>query len=545
MSEKSVSSDKHNLLYVKNLNIAFANSGTDGSDKPIVHDINFTIIKGKTTALIGASGSGKSTIALAIPSLLPSHVRISGDIVFSGKNLREISEKSLRQIRGSKISMVFQEPMAALNPLHTIKKQIAEAIRVHQTLTSAEVYEKSILLLEKMEIDNPKKRLEAYPHQLSGGQRQRVLMAFALANSPELLIADEPTTALDVTTQKKILDLLMRLQEETGMSILLITHDIGVVRHIAHDVCPIDKGTISEQTAVSELFSRPEWSVLARSSRASVEKNKETTQDWNAEKQKKSLLSVQDFSVNFRIAGKSTLRRREYFKAVHNVSFSLGFGETLGIVGESGSGKTTLGLAIMKLIPSSSGSVCFDGHQIQDVSQSELRRIRAGMQIIFQDPFGSLSPRMSVQQIIAEGLRVHNRISHEEQNHLILEVLKDVGLDGDVANRYPHEFSGGQRQRIAIARAIVLRPKLVVLDEPTSALDITVQNQILDLLINLQEKYRLSYIFVSHDMHVVRSMAHRIMVMRHGEVVEMGNAEDIFSAPQHDYTKLLIRSVLQ
>jgi microcin C transport system ATP-binding protein len=416
---------------------------------------------------------------------------------------------------------------------------------VHQTLTSAEVYEKSILLLEKMEIDNPKKRLEAYPHQLSGGQRQRVLMAFALANSPELLIADEPTTALDVTTQKKILDLLMRLQEETGMSILLITHDIGVVRHIAHDVCPIDKGTISEQTAVSELFSRPEWSVLARSSRASVEKNKETTQDWNAEKQKKSLLSVQDFSVNFRIAGKSTLRRREYFKAVHNVSFSLGFGETLGIVGESGSGKTTLGLAIMKLIPSSSGSVCFDGHQIQDVSQSELRRIRAGMQIIFQDPFGSLSPRMSVQQIIAEGLRVHNRISHEEQNHLILEVLKDVGLDGDVANRYPHEFSGGQRQRIAIARAIVLRPKLVVLDEPTSALDITVQNQILDLLINLQEKYRLSYIFVSHDMHVVRSMAHRIMVMRHGEVVEMGNAEDIFSAPQHDYTKLLIRSVLQ
>jgi microcin C transport system ATP-binding protein len=521
------------LLEIRDLQVAFSQGG---APQTVVHGVSFDICRGETLALVGESGSGKSVTAHSILRLLPaSSSHPGGSVRYAGEDLLKLPERRLRAIRGNRIAMVFQEPMTSLNPLHTVEKQIAEVLALHKGLTGAAARARVLELLELVGIPEPAKRLRSYPHELSGGQRQRVMIAMALANEPEILIADEPTTALDVTVQLKILELLKELQARLGMALLLITHDLNLVRRIAQRVCVMQHGRIVEQAECAKLFAAPEHpytrELLGADPRGEPADNPPGP----------PLLEVDDLRVWFPIR-KGLLRRTiDHVKAVDGVNFSLPQGQTLGIVGESGSGKSTLGLAILRLI-ASRGAIRFAGQTIDGLDQQAVRPLRRQMQVVFQDPFGSLSPRMSVSQIIGEGLEIHGIGTAEERERAIIEVLDEVGLDPATRHRYPHEFSGGQRQRIAIARALVLKPQLILLDEPTSALDRTVQRQVVELLRNLQHKYNLTYLFISHDLAVVRALSHQLMVVRHGKVVEQGEAGAIFHAPQHPYTQQLLEA---
>jgi len=523
-----------NLIEIRDLAVEFSHGE---SRQRVVEGVSFDIRKGETLALVGESGSGKSVTAHSILRLLPyplaSHP--AGQILFHGEDLLHADEKRMRAIRGNRIAMVFQEPMTSLNPLHTVGKQINEVLSIHKGLRGRAASARTLELLELVGIPNARERFRAYPHELSGGQRQRVMIAMALANEPELLIADEPTTALDVTVQLKILELLKDLQARLGMSLLLISHDLNLVRRVAHRACVMQRGRVVEQASCEQLFRAPQHPYTQELLAAEPSGGPVDVE------QRPPLLEVNDLRVWFPIK-KGVMRRTvDHVKAVDGVSFSLPKGQTLGIVGESGSGKSTLGLAILRLI-GSRGEIRFQGHELSSLSQRDVRPLRRQMQVVFQDPFGSLSPRMSVGQIIGEGLRIHRIGTAKEQEAAIIEALVEVGLDPDTRHRYPHEFSGGQRQRIAIARALVLKPALILLDEPTSALDRTVQRQVVELLRSLQQKYDLTYLFISHDLAVVRALSHQMMVVKQGQVVEQGVAGEIFAAPQHPYTQQLLES---
>ncbi len=521
------------LLTVKNLSIAFQQ---DGKINQAVRDVSFSVDRGETVALVGESGSGKSVTALSTVSLL-GNAQVEGSVTYDGQEMIGASDAELRRVRGNDISFIFQEPMTSLNPLHTIRKQLAESLLLHQGLTDADADARIIDLLTRVGIRDPETRLGAYPHQLSGGQRQRVMIAIALANKPDILIADEPTTALDVTIQSQILDLLAELKSSEGMGLLFITHDLSIVRRIADRVCVMQHGQIVETGPTAELFANPQHPYTQMLLAAEPKGRPDPISD-----QAPEVVKTDQLRVWFPIQRGLLRRTVGHVKAVNDASFSVRAGETLGIVGESGSGKTTLALAIMRLI-ASQGGITFRGDNIRDWSTRELRHLRKDMQIVFQDPFGSLSPRMSCYQIIAEGLSIHQIEPGRDPRELVRAIMIETGLDPATMDRYPHEFSGGQRQRIAIARAMVLRPKLLVLDEPTSALDMTVQVQIVDLLRDLQRKYGLTYLFISHDLNVVRAMSHKVIVMKQGDIVELGQADDVFGNPQQPYTQELLAAV--
>ena len=522
------------LLSVRDLSVAF-NQG--GKTSLAVDHISFDIARGEVVALVGESGSGKSVSANSILKLLPypaaSHP--SGQILFKGQDLLAAGDEALRKVRGNDITMIFQEPMTSLNPLHTIEQQIAEILALHQKIDGAAARTRTLELLNQVGIREPEKRLKAYPHELSGGQRQRVMIAMALANRPELLIADEPTTALDVTVQAQILELLAKLKTEHGMSMLFITHDLDIVRKFADRVCVMTKGKIVEAGPVEDIFENPQHDYT-RHLLASEPKGEPPAADAS----KPVIMEGEHIKVWFPIKSGFLRRVVDHVKAVDDVSVKLRAGQTLGIVGESGSGKTTLGLALTRLI-SSEGRIAFVGSDIQQYSFKSMRPLRRHMQIVFQDPYGSLSPRMSIADIVAEGLAVHEpSLTAEGRDRRVAEALEEVGLDPATRWRYPHEFSGGQRQRIAIARAMVLKPRFVMLDEPTSALDKSVQAQVVDLLRDLQAKHDLAYLFISHDLKVVKALANDIVVMRAGKVVEQGPAAGLFEAPQDPYTQKLL-----
>ena len=519
------------ILQVKNLCVSFRQ---DGEVNQAVKGVSFSVGRGETVALVGESGSGKSVSALSTVSLLGDSAIVEGSVTYDGVEMVGADEKHLMQVRGNDISFIFQEPMTSLNPLHTIEKQLAESLALHQGLQGQAARDRVLGLLQKVGIRDAESRLNAYPHQLSGGQRQRVMIAMALANKPEVLIADEPTTALDVTIQAQILELLAELKKSEGMGLLFITHDLNVVRRIADRVCVMKDGEIVEEGPAAEVFDNPQHAYTQKLLAAEPSGIPEPVAPEAAE-----LISTQDLKIWFPIQKGLLKRTVGHVKAVNPTSISVRAGETLGIVGESGSGKTTLALAIMRLI-ASQGEVRFRGDDLRQWSTRELRNLRKDMQIVFQDPFGSLSPRMTCAQIIAEGLAIHKIDQHRAPRELVAEVMAEVGLDPATMDRYPHEFSGGQRQRIAIARAMVLRPKLVVLDEPTSALDMTVQVQIVELLRDLQKRYGLTYLFISHDLNVVRAMSHQVVVMKQGDIVEAGAAEALFENPQMDYTRQLL-----
>ncbi|WP_092396101.1 ABC transporter ATP-binding protein [Pseudomonas sp. NFACC39-1] len=515
-----------NLIEIRDLSVAF-------NEQTVVRNLCLDIRPGECLALVGESGSGKSVTAHSILQLLPqtgSHT--TGSIRYRGQELVGAEARVLRELRGDRIAMIFQEPMTSLNPLHSVEKQIGETLMLHKGLGGKAARQRILELLALVGIQKPTERLKAYPHQLSGGQRQRVIIAMALACEPELLIADEPTTALDVTVQRKILLLLKSLQQRLGMSLLLISHDLNLVRSIAQRVCVMKAGEIVEQAPCETLFSAPKHPYSCELLRAEPE-GEALPRD-----EREEVLQVQDLRVSFALGG-GLFQRKEYLRAVDGISLDVQRGKTLGIVGESGSGKSTLGQAILRLIESE-GSIRFQGQALDQLSQKDLRPWRKQMQVVFQDPFGSLSPRMSVQQIISEGLEIHNSSSSEQCEAQVIKALKEVGLDPQSRHRYPHEFSGGQRQRIAIARALVLKPALILLDEPTSALDRTVQKQVVALLRHLQEKYDLTYLFISHDLAVVRALAHDMIVIKDGKVVERGACRDVFDSPQHPYTKELL-----
>ena len=522
------------LLSVRDLSVAFAQGGRVST---AVDHVSFDIAKGETVALVGESGSGKSVTALSVLKLLPypaaSHP--SGQIQFEGKDLLSLDERQLRKVRGNRVGMIFQEPMTSLNPLHTIAQQVGEVLKLHQGMGERQATERTLALLEEVGIRDPAKRLDAYPHQLSGGQRQRVMIAMALANEPDLLIADEPTTALDVTVQAQILELLDALKERKGMSMLFITHDLGIVRKIADRVCVMTHGKIVEAGPTKEIFDRPRHEYT-RHLLASEPKGRPPSSDAAAPE----VMTGEQIKVWFPIKKGFFRKTVDHVKAVDGIDLTVRAGQTLGVVGESGSGKTTLGLALSRMI-SSEGRIRFGGAEIDKLSFNDMRPKRREMQIVFQDPFGSLSPRMSVSEIIQEGLLIHEaKLSAAEREARVVAVLEEVGLDPSTRHRYPHEFSGGQRQRIAIARAMVLKPKFVMLDEPTSALDMSVQAQVVDLLRDLQARHRLAYLFISHDLKVIRALANEVIVMRNGKVVEYGSSEQIFERPQTDYTRALI-----
>jgi microcin C transport system ATP-binding protein len=526
------------LLSVRDLSVTFH---TPGGVVEAVRNVSFDIDRGETMALVGESGSGKSVTALSILQLLPYPVarHPSGSIRFQGQELVGAPEPVLRRVRGDRIAMVFQEPMTSLNPLHTIEKQVNEVLLVHKALGRAAARARTLELLHLVGLPEAERRLDAYPHQLSGGQRQRVMIAMALANEPDLLIADEPTTALDVTIQAQILTLLRDLQAKFGMALLLITHDLGVVRKMAGRVCVMTEGQIVESGPTADVFDRPRHPytmrlLAAEPKGAPVE----------AAPGAPVILAAQDVRVWFPVKRGLLRRTVDHIKAVDGVSLSVHEGQTLGVVGESGAGKTTLGLALLRLI-SSRGPIQFQGREIQGLSSKTLRPLRREMQIVFQDPFGSLSPRLSVGQIVEEGLRAHRIGTRGERVAMIERALREVGLDPDARDRYPHEFSGGQRQRIAVARAIVLEPCLIILDEPTSALDMSVQAQIVDLLRELQVRHRLAYVFISHDLRVVRALADEIVVMREGRIVEQGRTAEIFAHPREPYTKALLAAAFE
>jgi len=522
------------LLSVRDLSVAF----TQGGEESLAVDrVSFDIERGKTLALVGESGSGKSVSALSVLKLLPyppaSHP--SGEILFNGRDLLAADETELRKVRGNKITMIFQEPMTSLNPLHTIEDQIAEILSLHRGMGRTQARARTLELLHEVGIREPEKRLNAYPHQLSGGQRQRVMIAMALANEPELLIADEPTTALDVTVQAQILELLDDLKKKNGMSMLFITHDLGIVRRIADTVCVMTNGRIVERGPTSGIFDAPQH-AYTRHLLAAEPKGTPPAADPSAE----TVMKGDAIKVWFPIKRGFFRKTVDHVKAVDGIDIDVRAGETVGVVGESGSGKTTLGLALTRMI-SSQGAIDFRGEDISHLTFQGMRPLRSEIQIVFQDPFGSLSPRMSATEIIQEGLRIHEpKLTADEREARVISVMKEVGLDPASRNRYPHEFSGGQRQRIAIARAVVLKPRFIMLDEPTSALDMSVQAQVVDLLRDLQRRHTLAYLFISHDLKVVRALANKVIVMRNGKVVEAGAAEQIFERPQTDYTRALI-----
>ena len=519
------------ILSVKDLNISFLQ---DGLNFEAVNDLSFQVNKGETVALVGESGSGKSVTALSTAALLGKAASVNGLITIDGNSIDPKDERALQRLRGNKVSFIFQEPMTSLNPLHTVERQLSETISLHQNLNKEELRENCINLLEKVGIRDIKFRLNAFPHQLSGGQRQRVMIAMAIANRPKILIADEPTTALDVTIQAQILNLLADLKKEFGMSMLFITHDLNIVRQIADRVCVMNAGKIVEQGVTGNVFEKPKHEYTKKLLKAvSVSGPKPISS------KSKVILRCEDIKVWFPIYRGFLKRTVGHIKALNAATFNVRIGETLGIVGESGSGKSTIASALMRLIESE-GNINFDSKNIGSLKTRQLRRIRSDMQIVFQDPFGSLSPRMTCAQIIAEGLEVHQSASFDDTQLLVDDVMQEVGLDPTFKHRYPHEFSGGQRQRIAIARAMVLKPKMVILDEPTSALDRTVQFQIVNLLKHLQEKYGLAYIFISHDLAVIRAMSHRVIVMKQGDIVESGCTEQIFRDPKESYTRNLL-----
>ncbi|WKL19943.1 ABC transporter ATP-binding protein [Agrobacterium tumefaciens] len=522
------------LLSVRDLSVAFHQGGATSI---AVDQVSFDLMPGEVVALVGESGSGKSVTANSILKLLPypaaSHP--SGKILFDGKDMLTLPERALRAVRGNDITMIFQEPMTSLNPLHTIERQIGEILELHQAITGAEARARTLELLLQVGIREPEKRLKAYPHELSGGQRQRVMIAMALANRPKLLIADEPTTALDVTVQAQILELLSDLKTRHGMSMLFITHDLGIVRKFADRVCVMTKGKIVETGTVEQVFTDPQH-AYTRHLLAAEPKGEPPLSDTS----KPVVMQGDDIKVWFPI--KAGLMRRvvDHVKAVDGIDITLRAGQTVGVVGESGSGKTTLGLALSRLI-ASEGRISFIGQSIDSYSYEMMKPLRNRLQVVFQDPYGSLSPRMSVGEIVAEGLKVHERqLSADERDTRVAQALDEVGLDPATRWRYPHEFSGGQRQRIAIARAMVLKPRFVMLDEPTSALDMSVQAQVVDLLRDLQAKHELAYLFISHDLKVVKALANDVIVMRNGKVVESGPAAEIFADPQQEYTRALL-----
>jgi microcin C transport system ATP-binding protein len=520
-------------LSVRDLSIAFRSGGRDNL---AVDRISFDIVKGECLALVGESGSGKSATALSILRLLPyptAH-HPSGSIHFHGRDLLKLSEREMRQVRGDEITIVFQEPMTSLNPLHTIEKQIGEILLLHRGLTGKPARERTIEVLTQVGIPDPQTRLKAYPHQLSGGQRQRVMIAMALANEPDLLIADEPTTALDVTVQAQIIALLKDIQSRLHMSLLFITHDLGIVSKVAQRVCVMKDGKIVEHGPVERVFSSPEHPYTKALMEAEPRPDPAPPQP-----DAPVLLKTDQLKVWFPITRGLMRKTVGHVKACDGLTVELRKGETLGVVGESGSGKSTLGRAILRLI-SSEGLIAFMGSDLQGLTFKEMRPHRRDMQIVFQDPYGSLSPRMSIADIIKEGLKVHQPDkSNSQRDESVIQVLRDVGLDPEMRFRFPHEFSGGQRQRIAVARALVLEPSFIVLDEPTSALDMVIQAQMVDLLRDLQKRHNLTYLFISHDLRVVAALASRLLVMRHGLVVEAGEAAELFRNPKTDYTRAL------
>ena len=527
-----------NLVQIKKLSVGFQSHRKKSN---VVKSISFEIPKGKTVALVGESGSGKTVTALSILKLLPypSAFHDSGEIIYNNNDLLKSKQNEIQKIRGKKISAIFQEPMTSLNPLHTVEKQINEILMIHSSISYSEATKKTKKLLYKVGLEKIAERIKAYPHELSGGQRQRVMIAMSIANNPDLLIADEPTTSLDVTIQSQILDLIKKLQQKMNMSILFISHDLAVVKKIADYVCIMKDGEIVEKNSKVNIFSNPQHNYTKILIASQVKKKNIVNNNDDL------ILQINKLKVWYPIKKGIFRRTIDYVKAVDSLNFHLGLRQTLGIVGESGSGKTSLVLAILRLI-SSNGEIIFNNKNIQNINNKRMKILRKEMQIVFQDPFSSLSPRMTIEEIISEGLDIHEKkITKDEKQNKIREIVKEVGLNyEEIRERFPHEFSGGQRQRISIARALILKPKLLILDEPTSALDVSIQNQILDLLNNLQEKYNLSYIFISHDMKVIKSMSDYIIVLKNGKIIEEGKTKDIFNSPKNPYTEELLTSVI-
>ncbi|MDF1630401.1 MAG: dipeptide ABC transporter ATP-binding protein [Alcanivoracaceae bacterium] len=516
-------------LAINHLSINFP-----GQDAPAVDDVSIALQAGRMLALVGESGSGKSLTALSVPQLLPpqAHYQVES-ILLDGEDISRASTLRLRALRGHRIGIIFQEPLSALNPLHTVARQLAESLQIHQPLSDQQARQRSLELLQRVQLPEPEIMLGRYPHQLSGGQRQRVMIAIALANNPSVLIADEPTTALDVTVQQGILDLLKELQRDMNLAVLLITHDLGVVARYAEDMAVMNRGKIVESGVTREVLAAPQHPYTRQLLSSEPHGTAPST---NTDKP----LHLQGKDVCVWFKQKRSWGRHDWFHAVDNVDFSVRQGETLGIVGESGSGKSTLALAILRLLDSR-GSVQLGATKLNELRSRALTPLRKRMQVVFQDPWATLNPRMTIGQIIAEGLTVHAReMGRSERDQRVADILQEVGLDPLARHRYPHEFSGGQRQRIAIARALILRPELLILDEPTSALDRSIQHQVLELLRDLQRRYNLSYVFISHDLKVVRSISHHLIVMRHGHVVESGPTEQVFASPSQDYTRMLL-----
>lgn len=527
------------MLQVKNLSVEFH---VAGSVTQAVSSVSFDIPQGKTVALVGESGSGKSVTALSILRLLPYPMarHATGQILWQGQDILKMQEDHIRKLRGNQIAMIFQEPMTALNPLHTLEQQISEVLLLHKAFNRDQVRARVAELLDLVELEGLKDRLDAYPHQLSGGQRQRVMIAMALANEPKLLIADEPTTALDVTVQKEILELLKQLQVKMNMSMLLISHDLGVVRHMAHHLGVMHQGKLIEWQATESIFNQPQQDYTKK-----LLGSKPSGRAKPLLQSAQKVIECDAVSVTFqRPSGFLSLAKKEPVKAVDAVSLHVNQGETLGIVGESGSGKTTLGLALLRLT-ASKGRIVYSGSDLNALSQTDMRRLRKELQIVFQDPFASLSPRLSAGDIIAEGLAVHEpKLSAQQRDEKVIQAMHSVQLDPEMRHRYPHEFSGGQRQRIALARALILNPSVLVLDEPTSALDVSVQAQIVTLLQTLQQQTGITMIFISHDLRVVRALAHRVMVMQAGRVVEVNDTDVLFDSPQQAYTRKLLSAMV-
>jgi len=531
---------KEKILEIDNLAVSFYNF--DKEEVNVVHDVSFDLLKGETLAIVGESGSGKSITAFSILGLLPKRTSFhpSGSIKYIGDELIGMPDREIRKIRGNKISMIFQEPMTSLNPLHNIGKQLHEAISLHQVLKPKQMKEKIDHLLSIVQLDLLKDRLNAYPHELSGGQRQRIMIAMALANEPDILIADEPTTALDVTVQASILQIIKDLQNKMDMSVILITHDLTIVENIADRVVVMHQGTVVENGDVKDIFTNPQDDYTKELISSAPSGDPVDLGD----KEYKDLLTINNIKVHFPIKKGLFNKTVDYVKAVDDIDLCLKRSHTLGIVGESGSGKSTLAYAILRLI-SSQGKINFDGRSIDDLKEHDFRQIRKKIQIVFQDPFASLNPRMTIEQIISEGLVVHHKnLSKEEIRNHVDESLRQLSLDTDIKSRYPHEFSGGQRQRICIARALILKPELIIFDEPTSALDITNQSQIIDMMKELQKEHGLSYIFISHDLRVIKAISHDIIVMKNGKIIEKGTNNEIFTKTKMDYTKKLISTAL-